>query len=81
MPFLSRFRCDVVVHVLVVIASFASLCRYCNDYCPSPYEACFEDEGNMRTTLRRGRNIVKIAPGRVREENSSWVSYWAFLSC
>ncbi|GAX17184.1 hypothetical protein FisN_10Lh031 [Fistulifera solaris] len=47
-------------------------------YAKIVYEACFGDEGNMRTTLRRGRNMVKIAPSRVCEENS-WVSYWTCL--
>lgn len=47
-------------------------------YAKIVYEVCFGDEGNMRTSLRRGRNVVKIAPSRVCEE-SSWVSYWACL--
>ena len=47
-------------------------------YAKIVYEVCFGDEGNMRTFLRRGRNVVKIAPSRVCEENS-WVSYWACL--
>lgn len=47
-------------------------------YAKIVYEVCFGGEGNMRTSLRRGRNLLKVAPSRVCEENS-WVSYWACL--